>query len=168
MPSTWGIPRRIGTTIRPTFPAMGANPMAQATTDAERLVTEYVDAWNERDFSKFADLLAESFTFNSPTAGTVHGRQNCEEYASAVVGGFSDFQILVQEMVGDENLVMTESLLVGTHDGEYDGIPPTHEKIEIRDMAKFVVEDGKLQEERLYFDRQEFLDQLGASRRTSN
>lgn len=135
--------------------------MTQATTAAEQLVIEYVDAWNERDFQRFADLLAESFTFTSPTAGTVHGRENCEAYARAVVAGFSDFQVMVQEMVADENLVMTESLLIGTHDGEYDGIPPTHEEIELRDMAKFVVEDGKLQEERLYFNRQEFFDQLG-------
>ncbi len=135
--------------------------MAQATTDAEQLVIEYVDAWNERDFQRFADLLGESFTFISPTAGTVQGRENCEAYARAVVAGFSDFQVTVQEIVADGNLVMTESILVGTHDGEYDGIPPTHEEIEVPDMAKFVIQDGKIQEERLYFDRQEFFDQLG-------
>lgn len=135
--------------------------MAEATTAAEQLVREYVDAWNERDFQRFADLLAESFTFTSPTAGTVHGRENCEAYADAVVTGFSDFQVIVQEIVAEETLVMTESILVGTHDGEYEGIPPTHEEIELRDMAKFVVEDGKIQEERLYFDSQELFDQLG-------
>lgn len=135
--------------------------MAKATTDAEQLVLEYVDAWNEREFSKFTDLVTESFTFTSPTAGTVHGRENCEAYAQAVVEGFPDFQIIVKEMLHDGDLVMAESLLVGTHDGEYDGIPPTHQEIEIRDMAKFVVKDGKIQEERLYFDRHEFLDQLG-------
>lgn len=64
-------------------------------------------------------------------------------------------------MLADENLVVTESILTGTHDGEYDGIPPTYEEVKIRDMAKFVIEDGKLQEERLYFDRHEFLGQLG-------
>lgn len=135
--------------------------MSEATTDAEQLVSEYVDAWNERNFQRFADLLAESFSFTSPTAGTVHGRENCEAYAEAVVTGFSDFQVIVQEMVAEETLVMTESVLVGTHDGEYEGIPPTNEEIELRDMAKFVVEDGKIQEERLYFDRQELFDQLG-------
>lgn len=135
--------------------------MVQATTDAEQLVTEYVDAWNERDFSRFADLVAGSFTFTSPMAGTVQGRENCEAYGQAVVEGFSDFQIIIEEILHDGDLVVTESVLVGTHDGEYNGIPPTHRKIEIRDMAKFVVEDNKLQEERLYFDRHELLDQLG-------
>lgn len=135
--------------------------MAKTTADAEQLVIEYVDAWNEREFSKFPDILAESFTLTSPTAGTVRGSSNCETYARAVVSGFSDFQITVEEMLADGNLVMTESVLTGTNDGEYEGMPPTREEIEIHDMAKFVVEDGKLQEERLYFDRQAFLDQLG-------
>lgn len=135
--------------------------MTETTTAAEQLVSEYVDAWNERDFKRFGNLLAESFTFTSPTAGTVYGRENCEAYAQVVITGFSDFQITVQETVADKNLVMTESVLTGTHDGEYDGIPPTHEQIENWDMAKFVVEDGTLQVERIYFDRQDFFDQLG-------
>lgn len=135
--------------------------MTKPTADTEQLVTEYVGAWNEREFSKFADLVAESFTFTSPTAGTVQGRENCEAFARTLIAGFSDFEVIVQEMLADENLVVTESILTGTHDGEYDGIPPTYEEVKIRDMAKFVIEDGKLQEERLYFDRHEFLDQLG-------
>lgn len=135
--------------------------MTQSTRDAEQLVTAYVDAWNDREFSKFFDLVAESFTFTSPTAGTLQGRENCEAYARTVVSGFSDFEIHVQALVAQGNLVMTESVLSGTHDGEYDGIPPTQETFDLPDMAKFVIEDGKLQEERLYFDRQDFLGQLG-------
>lgn len=135
--------------------------MVETTANAEQLVTEYVRAWNERDFSRMSKLVAESFTFTSPTADTIEGRENVEAYAKAVVDGFSDFEIEVQEMLAGEDLVMAESILSGTHDGEFDGIPPTHETFEMRDMATFVVEDGKLQEERLYFDQHEFLGQLG-------
>lgn len=144
-----------------TVAEVGDNPMAQTTTDAERIVAEYVDAWNERELSELANIVAESFTFTSPTVGTIEGRENVESYVDAVIEGFSNFQITVHEMLGSEHLVMTESVLTGTHDGEYNGIPPTHEEIEIHDMAKFVVKEGRLQEERLYFDRHEFLDQLG-------
>lgn len=135
--------------------------MTEATTDAEELVLEYVDAWNAQAFSEFKHLLAPSFSFTSPTAGTVEGREHVGAYARAVVSGFSDFRIQVRELVADGNLVMTESILTGTHDGEYDGIPPTGERLELPDMATFVVADGRLQAERLYFDRQDFLAQLG-------
>lgn len=135
--------------------------MVETTADTERLVREYVRAWNERDFAHMSELVAESFTFTSPTAGTIEGHENVEAYAKAVVGGFSDFEVEVQKMLADDNLVMAENILSGTHDGEFNDIPPTHETFEIRDMAKFVVEDGKLQTERLYFDQHDFLSQLG-------
>jgi steroid delta-isomerase-like uncharacterized protein len=108
-----------------------------------------------------SELVAESFTFMSPTAGTIEGRENVEAYAKTVVDAFSDFEVEMQEMLAGGNLVMAESILSGTHDGEFNGIPPTHETVEIRDMAKFVVEDGKLQQERIYFDQHDFLSQLG-------
>jgi hypothetical protein len=50
--------------------------MPDATTDAERVVTAYLRAINEREFSVLSDLVAESFTFTSPTAGTVRGRES--------------------------------------------------------------------------------------------
>jgi hypothetical protein len=37
-------------------------------------------------------------------------------------------------MLAVENLVTTESTLSGTHDGEFDEIPPIHETFEVRDM----------------------------------
>lgn len=117
--------------------------------------------WNEREFERLPEIVSDDFLFRSPTAGTVRGRENVEAYARAVIDGFSDFQIEVHEMLAGENLVMTESTLRGTHDGEYEGIPPTHEPIEVRDMGKFVVDEGTFQEEHLYFDRHDFLRQLG-------
>lgn len=136
-------------------------PMATTRTEAERLVSEYVRIWNEREFSELDDVVAESFTFTTPTAGTIEGRENVEAYANEVVNGFSDFQISVHEMLSGDQLVMAESTLSGTHDGEFDEIPPTYETFEIQDMARFVIEDGKLREERSYFDQHEFLGQLG-------
>jgi steroid delta-isomerase-like uncharacterized protein len=135
--------------------------MATTTGDPEALVIEYADIWNDREFARLSDTVAESFTFTSPTSGTIRGRENVESYARDVTEAFPDFEITVHEMLVGENLVMTESTISGTHEGEFDGIPPTNETVELRDMAKFVVEDGKLQEERTFFDQHDFLAQLG-------
>lgn len=127
----------------------------------EQLVTDYVDLWNERAVSQFPDVVSESFSFTSPTAGTVQGLENVEGYVREVLGGFSDFEITVHEILAGEHLVMTESTLSGTHDGEFDGIPPTQREFELRDMAKFVVEDGELKSEHIYFDQYDLFRQLG-------
>ncbi|MDF9744968.1 ester cyclase [Natrinema salsiterrestre] len=135
--------------------------MATTTGDPKALVTEYAEIWNDQEFERFSDTVADSFTFTSPTSGTIRGRENVEAYARDVAAAFPDFEITVHEMLAGENLVMTESTISGTHEGAFDGIPATNETVEIRDMAKFVVEDGKLQDEHTFFDRHEFLGQLG-------
>jgi predicted ester cyclase len=70
----------------------------------------------------------------SPTADTIEGRENVEACTQAVVNAIFDFQITVHEMLVGENLVTTESTLSGTHNGEFDEIPLTHETFEVRDV----------------------------------
>ena len=135
--------------------------MAETAADPKRLATEYVEIWNEREFSRLSEVVDDSFTFTSPTTDTIEGREAVEAYGREVTEAFPDFEITPHELLAGENLVMAESTLSGTHEGEFDGIPPTGERFEIRDMARFVVEDGKLQAERAFFDRHEFFDQLG-------
>ncbi|WP_339103787.1 ester cyclase [Haloterrigena salinisoli] len=135
--------------------------MAETTPDPKGLAEEYAAIWNEQEFSRLSDVVADSFTFTSPTSGTIEGRENLEAYARETLEAFPDFEITVHEMLAGEDLVMAEGTLSGTHEGEFDGIPPTHETFEVRDMARFVVEGGKLQEERAFFDRHELFEQLG-------
>ena len=52
---------------------------------------------------------------------------------------------------------MMEWTMTGTHEGEYDGIPPTGEEMAVGGMSTVVVEDGQVQADRLYFDTQEML-----------
>jgi predicted ester cyclase len=56
---------------------------------------------------------------------------------------------------------MKEWTVTATHDGEYSGIPPTNREVEISGMAKILTENGKVVEDRLYYDLQEVFDQLG-------
>lgn len=135
--------------------------MTGDTTDPERLVAEYIALWNDREFSKLSHVVSESFTLTSPTAGTVQGPDAVEAHARSVVGGFPDYRIAVHETLVGEGVVVTESTLSGTHEGAFDGIPPTGDSFDVQAMAKFVVEDSELREERAYFDLYDVLGQLG-------
>lgn len=135
--------------------------MTGDTTEPERLVAEYIALWNDREFSRLSDVVAESFALTSPTAGTVRGPDEVEAHARAVVDGFPDYLIAVHETLVGDGVVVSESTLSGTHEGTFDGIPPTGETFEVRAMARFVVADGELREERAYFDLYDVLGQLG-------
>lgn len=75
--------------------------------------------------------------------------------------GLSDFQITVDNTLACDELVMAERTATGTHEGEYNEISPTNREIEISGMAKIRTENGKVQEDRLYYNLQELFDQLG-------
>lgn len=134
--------------------------MAETTGDAKQLANKYVEIWNTKDFSRFSNIVAESFTFVTPNR-RIEGRENFEAYVREVADAFPDFQITVQKLLADENLVIVEGAVSGTHKGEFNGIPPTGETFEVQDRAQFIVKDGKLQEEWSFFDQQNFLSQLG-------
>lgn len=133
--------------------------MAETTGDAKQLANKYVEIWNTKEFARFSDVVAESFTFVTPNR-RVEGRDNFEAYVREVTNAFPDFRITVQKLLADENLVIAEGTVAGTHEGEFDGIPPTGETFEVRDRAQFIVNDGKLQEVGSFFDQQDVLSQL--------
>lgn len=144
--------------------------MAKATPDAEQLVRDYVEMVNGREYSKIPDLVSESFVMHDPAAPAeevpgpereVHGPEGFETFIRGVVTGFPDFQVNVVNMLSSHDLVMYEAELTMTHEGEFDGIPPTGREVECREMCSYRIADGKIQEHRVYFDMQEAFEQLG-------
>lgn len=132
--------------------------MTVAARDVER---EYRELWNE-DFSKL-DVVAESVDVSVPSMsdGEIHGRDAFEAYLRELRTGFPDWHVTVDDVLAGDGMVMKEWTVTATHEGEYNGIPPTHREMEGSGMAKILIRDGKMQEDRLYYDLQEVFEQLG-------
>ncbi|KTG14428.1 ester cyclase [Haloferax profundi] len=137
--------------------------MAQASTDTEQLLSEYANMWNEREYAKIPDLVSESFVIYDPAApgGVARGRDGLEQFMRGIVSGFPDFHVTVLDTLSSEDKVMYEGRLSMTHEGEFDGIPPTGKKVELRYMGIIEIADGKVQQHRVYFNQLEALEQLG-------
>ncbi len=129
-----------------------------STSEHEQLLSEYGELWNG-DFSK-GDAVSESVVIHEP-AGEIRGREDLEDRIREVRSGFPDFHITVDDMLVSDEVVMMEWTMTGTHEGEYRGIPPTDREMTVSGMSKFRITDNKVQEEWMYFDRQEMFDQLG-------
>jgi steroid delta-isomerase-like uncharacterized protein len=140
--------------------------MAEASTDTEQRLDEYMAIWNERDYSKIPDVISESFVRMSPVAGEdVKGHDGLEEFLRSLEASFSDFQVSHEEQLIGEDIVMFESTFTGTHDGEFNDVPPTNEKVELSNMSILQLEDGRIREHRTYYDPQVFAEQLGVTDR---
>ena len=139
--------------------------MAEVTSDAERTVRAHAEMWNDQDPSKIPDVVSESYVEYNPAApeGEIRGRDGLAEWMDEITSAFPDFEAELLDVVADEETVVAEVAFRMTHEGEFDGIPPTGREITFRGMGKFRVEDGTVQELRNYFDTQTFFDQLGVA-----
>jgi steroid delta-isomerase-like uncharacterized protein len=137
--------------------------MAHTTSESERLAREYADAWNEQNYSAIPELVSDSVVVHNPTAPdrVVRGRDDLEAFMRGVLAGFPDFNVRILDTVADGNRVMYEAELRMTHEGAFEGIPPTGREVEIREMATCRVADGQIQEYRVYFDQRHVFEQLG-------
>lgn len=120
---------------------------------------------NEHDYSKIPEVAAESVVVENPAIpeGEARGHDGLEEWMREVVTAFPDFEVDVRNLLAGEEMVMVEVTYRMTHEGEFAGVPPTGETVEIPAMATFRVTDGKVEEHRDYVDRQELFEQLGVA-----
>lgn len=130
-------------------------------TEHKQLLSDYLEVWNG-DFSKLT-VVSESVTVYDPSApgGEVHGRDALEAFLRELRAGFPDFQLTIDVMLVSDDVVMGEWTFTGTHDGEFNDIPPTEREIELTGMEKILIADSKVEEHRIYYNLQELSKQLG-------
>ena len=134
------------------------------TTEHEQTLNtyqDYEDLWNG-DLSKL-DVVAESISFynSSLPEGELHGREAFEAYLREIRSAFPDWHVVADDLLVSDGIVMKEWTITGTHEGEFQGVPPTGREIEFNGMDKIVIADGKVQEARLYHNPRELPEQLG-------
>jgi len=97
----------------------------------------------------------------APSEGEVHGRDAFESYLRDLRAGVPDWHVTVDDTLAEDGVVTKEWTVTATHESEYSGVPPTGRSIGSSGMAKILIENGKVQEDRLYYDFHDLIEQLG-------
>lgn len=139
--------------------------MSESATEAERLIHQYAELWSNQNTSQISDVVSESFVHKTPMApgGEIRGPDGVEEFMNQMTSAFPDFQAEIVESLSSGDRAAVETEFKMTHEGEFKGIPPTGQVVEMRSLAMVQTADGKLQEIREYADRKGMLDQLGVT-----
>lgn len=128
----------------------------QATVD---LLTEL---WNTGKLELVAQLYHEGAERSDPNQPQpIRGTQQIADYVVEVRTGFPDFTIEITRQIGEGEQVVREWTCTGTHNGVFQGIPATGRRVVISGVSLQRMQDGKITEERVYFDRLALLTQLG-------
>ena len=125
----------------------------------EKIVLDSFEAFNRQDFDAIMELVTDNFTYFSVTRYSLN-REEYRKFLDDTSAPFTDFKITVERTVSQGNVVVAETILTGTHKGEYLGIPATGKSIELPAVYIFDFEAGKIKLIKYYANLQSLLQQL--------
>jgi steroid delta-isomerase-like uncharacterized protein len=116
------------------------------------LVKSFVEeVFNEHDISAIEKYSARQ------------GNSGFKEFLTAFFTAFPDIHTNIEHIIAENDLVVVFLNFTGTHKGEYQGIPPTNKKINIRSADLYRIENEKIVEHWDVVDQLNLLQQTGAT-----
>lgn len=123
------------------------------------LVRRYIEEFvNTGDLNKAEEFIAPGFVHL--TAG-FKGVEGYRKHVASLHSTFPDFNMEIQTMIGETDVVAFFSIWRGTHKGSFVGVAPTGKKFEFRSAAFRRVRDGKIVEAWGAGDQLAWFQQLG-------
>ena len=122
----------------------------------------YEEMWNKGNLELIDELIAPDVTGHSPIQN-VDGVESSKRYVTMTRAAFPDLHFTIEEMIAEGDKVVAVRTLAGTHRGEYLGVAPTGNHVNITGINIFRIADGRIAETSTFVDRLDLMEQLGAT-----
>ncbi len=132
-----------------------------SVTENKTVARKYLEEIINR---KRPDLLKEVFTDDVQIIGGKESGhlKRLEDFLTYFFKAFPDITYTVEEVVAEGNKVMVKANVKATHQGEFWGYQPLGNKLDIREMFVFTMENGKVKSHSGYPDMLNLDKQLKA------
>jgi steroid delta-isomerase-like uncharacterized protein len=127
-------------------------------TVIRRLVEE---VYNDNNLDVLYELVAQDMANHSAVPEHQHGIEGFKHVNRWVRAGFSDAHYEIEDMIAEGDMVACRITVSGTHDGDFQGTPPTGKRFSVDHVHWHRLADGKLVE------RWAVRDDLGAAQQLS-
>ncbi|MGY1617220.1 ester cyclase [Geodermatophilus sp. SYSU D00691] len=126
----------------------------------------YVEAWNSHDPAKVLACMTEDVIRDDKGVGErLQGADALRQGIADVAENFSsDYRIDLGELIlATDEMYAAEWTMSGTNDREDKarGLPNTGRRFRIQGLSIGLLRDGKVAEERLYYNMADYLTQVG-------
>ena len=127
----------------------------------KQIVRAFIEkAFNQHQPDQAADYLTPDMKWHGGTLGTVEGRENVAGLVSAIISALPDLHNVEQDIIAERDIVAVRAVVEGTHKGDLLGIPASGRHVRWDAVDVYRVADGKIAEERYYYDRMALIQQL--------
>jgi limonene-1,2-epoxide hydrolase len=142
--------------MAPVISSCSAQPEAKENQVAQdpnvAVVMEMIDAWNERDGDRIADLFTEDGVLHSMMIEPIKGRETIRPRIKFLVDNASHMKIEPRNIATTGSTVFLERTDSFTFKGNTGSVPV---------VGVLEIRDGKVAEWREYYDRAELLEAMG-------
>ena len=118
------------------------------------------ELWNRSNFAVVDELLARDYDGHSSTV--IRGPEGAVAFIPVMREALPDFRFEVLDQIAEGDKVATRWKLVGTHEGPFQGAPPSGMRVEMAGITIFRLAGGRLIEGWTNEDALGFLQQIGA------
>ena len=142
--------------------------------DPKRLINRFVEElWNERrldvaDAIFAKDCVTHQLQSGVPASAVPRGPQAIKEHVRGWIVSFPDLRFTIEQMLSEDDRVVMQLLMEGTHQGAWLGIPASGKKMQIRMFTVHRVVQGKIAEDWVLVESLGFFQQLGVVPRTED
>jgi steroid delta-isomerase-like uncharacterized protein len=122
----------------------------------------FEEMFNKGNLSAADEAFAPNLVFYSSTESKpIHGVEGFKAFPAMLRAGFPDIYVNIDELIGQDDIVMSRWTWRGTHLGPFQGLPPTGRQASGQGIEMYRFADGKIEEIWLEVNVLSVLEQLG-------
>ena len=128
----------------------------------KEIVRRYLlEVWGQWDFESEKETVADDLIDHNAAPGLPSGREGHHQFLAICKRAFPQFDVTIDELFAEGDKVAYQWAAVGTHEGEFMGIPATGKEVTITGSDIVRIEDGKIAETWHVESMLELMQQLG-------
>lgn len=120
----------------------------------------YVEALNKGNMAVIEELYSPDHVLHT-SSENIHGPEGFKQFIMMYRSAFPDLQFTVEDLIAEEDKVVSHYTASGTHRGNFQGIAPNNKHVTTTGIAISRFEHGKVVESWLIFNALSMLQQLG-------
>lgn len=136
--------------------------MATTEVDTELFDRVWEEAFENGEMDVVDEVVASDYVLHSAgDTEPVRGPEEFKEHVSQYRAAFPDFSVTIEDRIVADDAVVERFRIRGTHEGEFRGIPPTGNEVELTGIVIHYIDDGKAVEDYSEFNGLDLMQQLG-------
>lgn len=135
---------------------------ALSTEELKATTRRYFDeVYGKRNMNVVYELVAPDFVYRTARPPITPDREGLVQEPTLAFTAFPDLRLTIDELFVEGETIITRYTLVGTHEGDFYGVPPTHKPIKVSGVVIARTRDGKVTEAYRFEDDLLLMQQLG-------